>query len=73
MATYTIELRRICELYGRDKVEEWFKSYKLEDYLTTEQINTIKKANLWNKDNLAKKIIDHYYMREIGFETPRII
>ena len=38
MATYTIELRKICDIYGRDEVESWFKNYKLEDYLTSTQI-----------------------------------
>lgn len=73
MATYTIELRRVCDLYGRDEVENWFKSYNLEDYLTPEQIEQIEKYNVWTKEKLAKKIVDHYYMREIGFETPRFI
>lgn len=72
MATYTIELRRVCDLYGRDEVENWFKSYNLEDYLTPEQIAQINKYNVWTKDKLAKKIVDHYYMREIGFETPAL-
>ena len=26
-------------------------------------------ANIWSKEKLARKIVDHYYMREIGFET----
>lgn len=72
MATYTIELRKVCDIYGRDEVENWFKSYKLEDFLMPEQINVIKKFNVWSKDKLAKKIVDHYYMREIGFETPAL-
>lgn len=73
MATYTIELRKVCSIYGRDEVENWFKSYNLEDYLTREQIAQIEKYNVWTKEKLAKKIVDHYYMREIGFETPRFI
>lgn len=72
MASYTLELRRVCELYGRDEVESWFKSYKLEDYLTPEQINILLKDNVWSKEKLATKIVDHYYMREIGFETPAL-
>ena len=72
MATYTIELRRVCELYGREEVENWFKDYKLEDYLTTPQIEQIQKFNVWSKDRLAKKIVDHYFMREIGLETPAL-
>lgn len=72
MASYTIELRRICDIYGRDTVENWFKSYNIEDYLSPSQIETLTKAGLWNKEKLAKKIVDHYFMREIGFETPAL-
>ena len=70
MATYTMEIRKIIDFYGREEVESWFKDYELEDYLTQEQISTIVNAGIWNKNKLAKKIVDHYYMREIGFETP---
>ena len=72
MAKYTIELRKVCDIYKREEVEKWFKSYKLEDYLTPEQIEIITNANIWNKDKLSKKIVDHYFMREIGFETPAL-
>lgn len=72
MATYTIELRRICELYGREEVEKWFKDYKLENYLTPLQIAQIEKFKVWSKERLATKIVDHYFMREIGFETPAL-
>lgn len=72
MATYTIELRKVCDLYGRDEVENWFKSYNLNDYLTQEQIQVLSKENIWTKDKLAKMIVDHYFMREIGFETPAL-
>ena len=70
MAKYTMELRRICDLYGRNEVEKWFKSYEISDYLTPTQIEQIEKFNVWSKDRLAKKIVDNYYMREIAFETP---
>lgn len=76
MAKYTMELRTIFTrvrfnppLYSREDVENWFKDYNLEDYLTTEQIEVIEKAGIWNKNKLAKQIVDHYFMREIGFET----
>lgn len=72
MATYTIELRHVCDLYGRDEVEGWFKAYNIDEYLTKEQQDTIAKHGLWSKDRLAKKIVDHYWMREIGFETPAL-
>lgn len=70
MAKYTIELRRVCEIYGREEVENWFKSYNINEFLTQKQIEQIEKAGVWSKDRLAKKIVDHYFMREIGFETP---
>lgn len=72
MATYTIELRKICDIYGRDEVESWFKNYNLEDFLTPVQIEQITKYNVWSKDRLASKIVDHYFMREIGYETPAL-
>lgn len=72
MATYTIELRKICDIYGRDEVESWFKNYNLEDFLTPVQIEQITKYNVWSKDRLATKIVDHYFMREIGYETPAL-
>lgn len=70
MASYTMELRRVCDIYTRDEVESWFKDYNLTDFLTSEQITTITTAGLWTKEKLARKIVDHYFMREIGFETP---
>lgn len=72
MATYTVELRKICEIYTRPVVESWFKNYKLEDYLLPEQLKLLKNTKIWSKDKLAKKIVDHFYMREIGFETPEL-
>ena len=76
MAKYTFELRELFEpikfnppLYTRSQVESFFKDYDLEDYLTAEQIEVITESGTWSKDNLAKKIVDHYYMRESGLET----
>lgn len=72
MATYTMELRKVIDYYSREEVENWFKSYEIENYLTPLQIEQITKFGVWSKDRLAKKIVDHYYMREIGFETPAL-
>lgn len=72
MSKYTTELRFVCATYTRPIVEGWFKDYELSDYLTPEQIQTIENAGIWNKSKLAKKIVDHYYMREIGLETPAL-
>ncbi len=70
MAKYTIELRNIINnYYSREEVESWFKNYCINNYLTQEEIESILNANIWSKDRLASKIVDHYYMREIGYET----
>lgn len=69
MSKYTIELRDIIKYEGRDKVEEYFKNYCINNYLRPDEIETILEANIWSKDRLASKICDHYYMREIGYET----
>ena len=72
MSKYTTELRFVCATYSRPIVEGWFKDYELEDYLTPSQIEVIENAGIWNKGKLARKIVDHYYMREIGLETPAL-
>lgn len=69
MAVYTIELRKVCEYLGRSNVEDFFKDYCLNDYLRQDEIESILSANIWSKDKLARKIVDHYYTREIGYET----
>ena len=76
MSKYTMELRELFEpikfnppIFTREQVEAFFTDYELTDYLTTEQIETVEEAGLWTKEKLAKKIVDHYYMREIGQET----
>ena len=69
MSKYTIELRKIIEYEGRETVENYFKDYCINNYLKPYEIETILKANIWSKDRLASKIVDHYYIREIGYET----
>lgn len=76
MSKYTFELRELFEpikfnppLFTRNEVEGFFKDYELTDYLTTEQIEVITENGVWSKDKLARKIVDHYYMRESGLET----
>lgn len=67
---YTMTLYEIINnFFTREEVESWFKDYELSDFLTEEQIETIEEAGIWNKDNLATKIVDHYLMQQIGFET----
>lgn len=77
MADYTIRLKDLFlpdrfgnQHFTREEVEGWFKDYELSDYLSPDKIAIIENAGMWSKDKLAKKIVDHYYMREIGFETP---
>ena len=72
MSKYTIELRNVIMIYGEETVKSWFMDYDLEDYLTPDQIETIETAGLWTKEKLADKIINHFYMREIGLETPAL-
>lgn len=72
MSKYTIELRNIIMIYGEETVKSWFMDYDLEDYLTADQIEVIETAGLWSKEKLADKIINHFYMREIGLETPAL-
>ena len=76
MSKYTMELRELFTpikfnppLYTKQQVEGWFKDYQLTDYLTSEQIDVITDAGIWNKDKLASKIVNHYFTREIGQET----
>ena len=59
-------------IYGEETVKSWFMDYDLADYLTEDQIATIETAGLWSKEKLANKIINHFYMREIGLETPAL-
>lgn len=72
MAKYTIELRKVCDIYGRETVENWFKDWRLEDYLTEKEINVINSRGIFSKDKLATQIVNTYFMREIGQETPAL-
>ena len=72
MSKYTFELRRVIDFFDRNTVEGWFKDYELSDFLTADEIAIIEERGTWSKDKLAKKIVDHYFMREIGFETPAL-
>ena len=79
MADYTMKLKDLFtpnrfghSLFTRAEVESWFMDYELSDYLTAEQIEKITAAGMWSKAKLAAKIVDHYFMREIGYETPAL-
>lgn len=72
MAKYSIELRNLIDLVGEAEVKSWFTDYDLSDYLTPEEITVVEQRGTWNKDKLAQLIVDHYYIYEIGFETPAL-
>lgn len=72
MAKYTMTIRDLCEWYTRDTIKSWFTDYELTDYLTQDEIDVIEERGTWSKDKLAEKILDYYYMREIGFETDNL-
>lgn len=69
MSKYTIELFKVVNNTSREEVESWFSDYELTDYLTDEEIEVINSRGTWSKERLAKKIVDHFLMREIGQET----
>lgn len=77
MSKYTMQLREIYSptihfevpFYSKDDVIGWFENYELSDFLTDEEIAVINERGTWNKHKLATKIVNHYFMREIGFET----
>lgn len=72
MATYTMRLNDVIKLVGFNKVKSWFMNYELSDFLLPEQLKLVMNTPIWSKEKLAEKIINHYYMREIGFETIEI-
>ena len=64
-----MEVRELVSTFGRDEVKSWFSDYELSEFLTPEEIAVIDKRGTWNKDQLAERIIDHYYTREIGTDA----
>lgn len=73
MSKYTATLRDLT-YYGitKDTLISYFSDYNLEDYLTKDEIQVINSRGTWNKEKLARKIVDHYWMYEIGSETPAL-
>lgn len=69
MSKYTYQLRNVILFTSLEEVKSWLTSYDLADYLTSDQLEVVTDAGLFNKDKLADRIINHYYMREIGVET----
>lgn len=69
MSKYTYELRNVILFTSLEEVKSWLTDYDLADYLTADQLDVVTEAGLFNKEKLADRIINHYYMREIGVET----
>ena len=69
MSKYTFELREVISTFGRDEVKGWFSDYNLSDYLTPEEIQVIEDKGVWSKNQLAERILDHFYTREIGTDA----
>lgn len=72
MAKYTTNFYSLLNMgiYTKEDLKSWFTDYELSDYLTQEEIEVIESRGTWNKDKLADKIIDTYFFREFGLETP---
>lgn len=73
MSKYTATLRDLT-YYGitKDTLISYFTDYDLKDYLTDDEISIIRERGTWTKQKLARKIVDHYWMYEIGSETPAL-
>lgn len=64
-----MEIRELISTLGEDEVKSWFMEYNLSDFLTGEEIAVINERGTWSKEQLAKRIIDHYFTREIGTDA----
>ena len=71
MSRYTTTFRSLIEgeFVTREEIENIFKSYNMLDYLTQEEVDVINTRGTWSPEKLAKKIVDHYYLKDLGFET----
>ena len=64
-----MEVRELISTFGEDEVKGWFSDYELSDFLTDEEIAVITERGTWSKEKLCKRIIDHYFTREIGTDA----
>lgn len=69
MARFTMNLREIISTFGEDEVKSWFSDYELSDYLTADEIKTIEDKGVWSKEQLAKRIVNHFMLREISADS----
>ena len=71
MSKYTTNFYSLMHMgYTKEELKSWFMDYELSDYLTDDEILVINTRGTWSKEKLAEKIIDHYFLKDIGFETP---
>lgn len=71
MSKYTTTFKDVIDLgiYTQDDIESVFKDYNLLDYLTADEVAIVNARGTWTKEKLARKIFNHFYNIEIGFET----
>lgn len=69
MSKYTFNLRELISTFGEEEVKSWFMDYELSDFLDDEEIKVIVDKGVWSKDQLAKRIVDHFFLREIGTDS----
>ena len=69
MARYTMELREIISTFGEEEVKSWFMDYDLNEFLSEDEIRVIEEKGIWSKEQLAKRILTHFKMREIGTDS----
>lgn len=72
MSKYTTNFKTLINMgiYSKDELKAWFTDYELTDFLTADEIDIINSRGTWSKEKLAERIIDEYYFRDLGFETP---
>ena len=71
MSKYTTNFYSLMHMgYTKEELKSWFMDYELSDYLTNDEILVVNTRGTWSKERLAEKIIDHYFLKDFGFETP---
>lgn len=69
MAKFTFDIRELISTFGETEVKSWFMDYELSDYLTQEEIDVINTRGVWSKEQLADRIINHFFLREVGQDS----
>lgn len=69
MSKYTFNIRELISTFGEEEIKSWFMDYELSDFLDDEEIKVIVDRGVWSKDQLAKRIVDHFFLREIGTDS----